>query len=86
MSLTQRLYYFLKVLVRYSLYMCAACRRDVLSNVCQSTLDLVHCLLSLTAQILPVCTNNRKIDVLSDPSGYLRYFTTESEQRKERLL
>lgn len=33
-----------------------------------------------------VSTNNRKIDVLSDPSGYLRYFTTESEQWKERQL
>lgn len=33
-----------------------------------------------------VSTNNRKTDVLSELSGYLRYFATESVQRKEGPL
>ena len=52
MSVTQRLHYFLKVKVKYSLYLCKACSRSAPSDACQSTLVLVHCLLSFAAQVL----------------------------------
>lgn len=61
---------------------CKSCNKTLAKHIVFSTLLVIINSSSTTL----VSANTIKIDMLSDPSDYLIFFTTKSEKQKERWL